>query len=221
MLPWYVQTHLPGKWQLICQATVSCIPLSCPLMSSRGLNIEGEDESWDFGSSAGFYLNATQPKWKNYRSAPAHPGNSPSAALREVPFLLVLLSPWMAAASAMPLPAGLAWFRAASTNPSIAGPALTPIHTSYTPAGCMSTLLRSCQPHSSTCQSWTPRRSASLAISHAPAVRRGGAHPPLQSAHSCSGLLQQQSLPPAGINHGTFNGRAWRVDHWHQKSCQV
>eukprot|EP00891_Asterochloris_glomerata_P008964 jgi/Astpho2/8964/Aster-02642 len=33
----------------------------------KGLNIEGEDESWDFGSSAGFYLNATQPKWKNYR----------------------------------------------------------------------------------------------------------------------------------------------------------
>ncbi len=33
-----------------------------------GCNIEGEDDSYDFGSSAGFYLNATEDKWKtNYR----------------------------------------------------------------------------------------------------------------------------------------------------------
>ena len=31
------------------------------------LHSEGEDDSWDFGSGAGFYLNATQPKWKQYR----------------------------------------------------------------------------------------------------------------------------------------------------------
>ena len=31
-------------------------------------NIEGEDDSYDFGSGAGFYVNATQDKWKtNYR----------------------------------------------------------------------------------------------------------------------------------------------------------
>ena len=30
-------------------------------------NREGESESWDFGVGAGFYLNATQPKWKNWR----------------------------------------------------------------------------------------------------------------------------------------------------------
>ena len=28
---------------------------------------EGDKESWDFGEGAGFYLNATQPKWKQYR----------------------------------------------------------------------------------------------------------------------------------------------------------
>ena len=61
-------------------------------MFYRGLNIEGEDESWDFGSSAGFYLNATQPKWKNYRSAPAYIEHF-FAALRQVPFLLVLPLP--------------------------------------------------------------------------------------------------------------------------------
>ena len=62
--------------------------------SPRGLNIDGEDDDWDFGTGAGFYLNAsisclqpfvakrvvasmttvsfllsqaTQPKWKQYR----------------------------------------------------------------------------------------------------------------------------------------------------------
>ena len=33
-----------------------------------GCNIEGEDDSWDFGTGAGFYLDATQDKYKtNYR----------------------------------------------------------------------------------------------------------------------------------------------------------
>ncbi|KAK6151315.1 hypothetical protein DH2020_013950 [Rehmannia glutinosa] len=35
--------------------------------SPRGLNIEGESDSWDFGLGAGFYLNATQDKWKNWQ----------------------------------------------------------------------------------------------------------------------------------------------------------
>lgn len=33
-----------------------------------GCNIEGEDDAYDFGSGAGFYVDATEPKWKsNYR----------------------------------------------------------------------------------------------------------------------------------------------------------
>jgi len=40
----------------------------CPDTSPRGCGIEGEDESWDFGSGAGFYVDATEPKWAaNYR----------------------------------------------------------------------------------------------------------------------------------------------------------
>ncbi|KAM7500127.1 hypothetical protein LguiA_024541 [Lonicera macranthoides] len=35
--------------------------------SPRGLNVEGEADSWDFGVGAGFYLNATQEKWKNWQ----------------------------------------------------------------------------------------------------------------------------------------------------------
>lgn len=27
------------------------------------MNIEGEDDAFDFGSGAGFYLDATEPKW--------------------------------------------------------------------------------------------------------------------------------------------------------------
>merc|ERR1711997_165601 len=37
-----------------------------PDTSPRGVNIEGENDSWDFGSGAGFYLNATDPKWSKY-----------------------------------------------------------------------------------------------------------------------------------------------------------
>lgn len=43
------------------------LALVCPDTSPRGCNIEGEDENWDFGTGAGFYVNATSDKWKkNY-----------------------------------------------------------------------------------------------------------------------------------------------------------
>ncbi|XP_067014423.1 S-formylglutathione hydrolase isoform X2 [Anabrus simplex] len=39
-----------------------------PDTSPRGCNIPGEDDSWDFGTGAGFYVDATQEPWnKNYR----------------------------------------------------------------------------------------------------------------------------------------------------------
>ncbi|GAA6079939.1 S-formylglutathione hydrolase, partial [Tachysurus ichikawai] len=39
-----------------------------PFVPLGGCNIEGEDESWDFGTGAGFYVDATQDPWKiNYR----------------------------------------------------------------------------------------------------------------------------------------------------------
>lgn len=38
-----------------------------PDTSPRGANIAGEDDSWDFGTGAGFYVDATQEPWsKNY-----------------------------------------------------------------------------------------------------------------------------------------------------------
>lgn len=39
-----------------------------PDTSPRGCDLPGEDDSWDFGTGAGFYVNATQPPWaKHYR----------------------------------------------------------------------------------------------------------------------------------------------------------
>ena len=44
------------------------LALICPDTSPRGANIEGEDTAWDFGTGAGFYLDATQSPWaENYR----------------------------------------------------------------------------------------------------------------------------------------------------------
>lgn len=37
-----------------------------PDTSPRNCGIEGEDESWDFGTGAGFYVDATEPKWKKH-----------------------------------------------------------------------------------------------------------------------------------------------------------
>ncbi|MED6182172.1 hypothetical protein PIB30_026163 [Stylosanthes scabra] len=48
-------------------ASAHGLALVAPDTSPRGLNVEGEADSWDFGVGAGFYLNATQEKWKNWR----------------------------------------------------------------------------------------------------------------------------------------------------------
>ncbi|KAK3726906.1 hypothetical protein QZH41_016701, partial [Actinostola sp. cb2023] len=37
-----------------------------PDTSPRGCNIEGENDSYDFGSGAGFYVDATEEKWKTH-----------------------------------------------------------------------------------------------------------------------------------------------------------
>ena len=42
--------------------------LVIPDTSPRSCNLPGEDESWDFGTGAGFYLNATREPWaRHYR----------------------------------------------------------------------------------------------------------------------------------------------------------
>jgi len=39
------------------------VAIICPDTSPRGVNLPGEDDSYDFGSGAGFYINATQQPW--------------------------------------------------------------------------------------------------------------------------------------------------------------
>ncbi len=46
-------------------AELGLMLVSCDT-SPRGLNLPGEDEHWDFGSGAGFYLDATQPIWSDH-----------------------------------------------------------------------------------------------------------------------------------------------------------
>jgi S-formylglutathione hydrolase len=44
------------------------IAIVCPDTSPRGTDLPGEHDDWDFGSGAGFYVNATQEPWsRNYR----------------------------------------------------------------------------------------------------------------------------------------------------------
>jgi S-formylglutathione hydrolase FrmB len=38
------------------------IAILFPDTSPRGAGIEGEDDDWDFGTGAGFYINATHEK---------------------------------------------------------------------------------------------------------------------------------------------------------------
>jgi len=55
--------------------------LVAPDTSPRGLGLAGEDDDWDFGSGAGFYLDATQDPWaRHYRMA--------SYVTRELPALI-------------------------------------------------------------------------------------------------------------------------------------
>jgi len=46
-------------------AAANGIALIAPDTSPRGANIDGEDTDWDFGTGAGFYVDATEEKWKN------------------------------------------------------------------------------------------------------------------------------------------------------------
>ena len=42
------------------------IVLICPDTSPRGTDLPGEHDSWDLGSGAGFYVDATEEPWKKH-----------------------------------------------------------------------------------------------------------------------------------------------------------
>lgn len=64
------------------------ILLVIPDTSPRGLHIPGEDDSYDFGSGAGFYVDATMEPWKkNYRMYSYITKELPSLINKEFPTL--------------------------------------------------------------------------------------------------------------------------------------
>ncbi|KIL71758.1 hypothetical protein M378DRAFT_155358 [Amanita muscaria Koide BX008] len=48
------------------------IAILFPDTSPRGAGIEGEDDNWDFGTGAGFYLDATNPKYSKHYNMYTH-----------------------------------------------------------------------------------------------------------------------------------------------------
>jgi S-formylglutathione hydrolase len=61
------QDNFVQKACAIKKASELGMALICPDTSPRGISIEGDSESWDFGVGAGFYVDATNPKWKPYQ----------------------------------------------------------------------------------------------------------------------------------------------------------
>lgn len=54
------------KGGFIRDAAAEGIALVFPDTSPRGAGIEGEEDDWDFGTGAGFYLDASAEKWKKH-----------------------------------------------------------------------------------------------------------------------------------------------------------
>ena len=57
-----------------------------PDTSPRGVNVPGEDDSYDFGSGAGFYLDATEAPWsQHYRMYSYVTGELPALIFKHFP----------------------------------------------------------------------------------------------------------------------------------------
>ncbi|ORY79402.1 Alpha/Beta hydrolase protein [Protomyces lactucae-debilis] len=54
------------KGNILGAAAESAIACVFPDTSPRGAGIDGEEESWDFGTGAGFYIDATTPGYKDH-----------------------------------------------------------------------------------------------------------------------------------------------------------
>ncbi|GJN93261.1 hypothetical protein Rhopal_006308-T1 [Rhodotorula paludigena] len=56
----------PWKGGFMRDAAAEGIAIVFPDTSPRGAGIEGEEKDWDFGTAAGFYLNATKDPWSKH-----------------------------------------------------------------------------------------------------------------------------------------------------------
>ena len=48
------------------------IAILFPDTSPRGAGVPGEDDDWDFGTGAGFYLDATKPEYTKHYNMATH-----------------------------------------------------------------------------------------------------------------------------------------------------
>jgi len=60
------------KGSFLGVASAQGIAILFPDTSPRGAGIDGEDKDWDFGTGAGFYLNATNPKYSKHYNMLTH-----------------------------------------------------------------------------------------------------------------------------------------------------
>ncbi len=62
------QENVTTKGGFQAHAAEHGLAVVCPDTSPRGIGIDGEDDDYDFGTGAGFYVDATQTPWAaNYR----------------------------------------------------------------------------------------------------------------------------------------------------------
>lgn len=73
--------NVSEKGFLHAHASKHGLALVFPDTSPRGASIPGEDDAWDFGSGAGFYVDATRAPWSSHY-------NMYSYVTRELPSLL-------------------------------------------------------------------------------------------------------------------------------------
>lgn len=67
-LPCYIRILVPVRTKSPGNNVVSFISRLLTPLIIGGLNIQGEDDSYDFGTGAGFYVDATEEPWnKGYK----------------------------------------------------------------------------------------------------------------------------------------------------------
>jgi S-formylglutathione hydrolase len=62
------------------------VAIVCPDTSPRGVGLPGEEDSYDFGAGAGFYINATRSPWdRHYRMFDYVTAELPDLVIRQLP----------------------------------------------------------------------------------------------------------------------------------------
>ncbi|KAF8578417.1 carbohydrate esterase family 1 protein [Ramaria rubella] len=66
------EDHGPQKGGFLRDAAAEVIAIVFPDTSPRGAGVAGEDDDWTFGTGAGFYIDATAPKYSKHYNMYTH-----------------------------------------------------------------------------------------------------------------------------------------------------